>query len=263
MQVAAEAVLLREDELRRKLVRNQNLWYIAQQAEQGGDMTVAARVYQRLALSRPRTEVTVSAQQRLNYIQSDAQSKLQALEDQLNLVSGRSNVPSALKRVDVDSEQVIRIFAELDKLALEYAGATSIQNKIQERVDQLRKQKQFAAILQEPVASELWKVGQKHEAQQKLCCAFLAYEQAVYLAPAPSAEQAKARLKQLQADDAVVASAQQCKNLQMCHEKYRRAQVIKTTLPDRARTYFSEILEIAPPDTSIHKAAREQIASLK
>ena len=55
---------------------------------------------------------------------------------------------------------------------LEYAGVDSIENRLQERIDRLRRQKQFAAILQEPVASELLKVAQKHEDAQQLCCAF-------------------------------------------------------------------------------------------
>jgi hypothetical protein len=260
---AAQAAALREDALRRKSARNENLWNVAQQAEQGGDVRVAARLYQRLALSRPRTEVTTAAQQRLSQIQGSAQSKLQALEDQLNSLRGRGTVPSALQSAKIDAEQVTRIFADLDKLALEYSGVESIETKVQERADRLRRQRQFATVLQEPVASELWKVGQKHEEAQRLCCAFLAYEQAANLAPAPSGEQAKARLRQLEADQSIVAEASKCRNLQLCHEKYRKAMTIKKTVPQRARAYLSEIVELAPPDTAIHKAARDQIAILR
>jgi hypothetical protein len=262
--VAARDAAIREDALRARLARNQNLWGFAQQAEQGGDMRIAARLYQRIALSRPRTEVTTAAQQRLSQIQGTAQSKLQALEDQLNSLSGRAaGVPSALQNARLDAEQVTRIFDDLDKLAVEYAGVDSIENKIQERVDKLRKQKPFAAVLQEPAANELLKVGQKHEEGQRQCCAYLAYEQAANLAPAPSGEQAKTRLRILQADKSIVAEANTCRNLQLCHEKYRRALAIKATVPDRARAYLSEIIELASPDTSIHKAAREQIAMLR
>src|SRR5258707_4208516 len=86
----------------------------------------------------------------------------------------------------------------------------------------------------------------------------------LFRSPAPSAEQAKTRLMQLQAANKSIASeANQCKNLQLCHEKYRRAMSIKATVPDRAREYLSQIIELAPPDTSIHKAARGQIAMLR
>jgi hypothetical protein len=275
---AARAAALQEESLRRRMAKNQNLWNIAQQAEQGSDLRVAARLYQRIALSRPRTEVTVASQQRLALIQSTAQAKFDAVENALHSLTGRGsdnsasqNAPSALKRVpsasqlaNIDEGEVTRRFAQLDELILEYAGVDSIEDKLQDRADRLRRQKVFAAVLQEPAASQLWELGQKHEQEQKLCCAFLAYEQAANLAPAPSGEKAKARVRELQASNkSIVAEADQCKTLQLCHEKYRQAMALKPTLPESARKYLAEILERAPPDTSVHKAAREQIAMLR
>ena len=262
-QAAAQALALRESTLRAKLARNATLFNVALQAEQEGDDKLAARLYQRLALSRPRTEVTVSAQGRLSQIQGAALAKLEVLEGELNSASGRSGVPSALQSTRVNSDQVLKVFGELEKLAVEYAGVSSIESKIKERTESLRKQRQFAAILNEPLANRLWMLGQKHESEQKRCCAFLVYEQAAHLAPAPSAEQAAARLKRMEADTSLVAEARQCKNLQLCHEKYQRAMAIKASLPERAREYFSQILNDATPETSIHKAAREQIAMLR
>lgn len=264
MFVAARDAAIREDALRARLARNQNLFGLADQAEQTGDIKVAARLYRRISLSRPRTEVTVTAQDRLSKIQGAAQSKLQSLEDQLNALTGKGSVPSAFQTAKIDNQKVIDIFADLDKLALEYAGVDSIENKIQERTEKLRRQKQFAAVLQEPAANELLKSGQRHEEAQQLCCAYLAYEQAAFLLPAPSGEQAKARMAKLEAaNKSIVSDANNCRNLQLCHEKFRRAMSIKTTAPNKARTYFSEIIELAPPDTSVHKAAREQIAMLR
>jgi hypothetical protein len=260
---AAQALALRESVLRAKLARNANVFSVAQEAEQQGDEKLAARLYQRLALSRPRTDVTASAQNRLSLIQGAAHSKLQALEDELNAASGRGTLPSALQSTRIDSEKVLKVFAAIDKLAIEYAGVSSIENRIKDRSEVLRKQKQFAAILNEPVAKQLWTLGQKHENDQKRCCAFLVYEQAANLTPAPSAEQAAARLKQMQADAAIVAEARTCRNLQLCHEKYQRALSLKSSLPGRAREYFSQILEVAAPDSSIHQAAREQLALLR
>jgi hypothetical protein len=274
---AARAVALQEEGLRRRIVKDQNLWNVARQADQSGDLRVAARLYQRVALSRPRSQATAASQQRLAQIQAAAQAKFDAVENRLHSLTGRGSVPAAspnapgaLKRVPsasqlakIDSDEVTRLFDELDKLILEYAGVESIENKLQERADRLRRQKLFAAALQEPAAGQLWELGRKHEQEQKVCCAFLAYEQAANLAPAPSGEQAKVRLRELQASNkSIVAEAEQCKNLQLCHEKYRRAMALKTNLPESARKYFAEILELAAPDTSVHKAAREQIAML-
>lgn len=273
---AARAAALQEEGLRRRLAKDQNLWNVAQQAEQSGDLRVAARLYQRIALSRPRTEVTAASQQRLAQIQGAAQAKFDAVENQLNTLTGNPSadsasqftpalkrIPSALQKVNIDASEVTRLFVELDKLILEYAGVDSIENKLNERADRLRRQRPFAAALQEPTASQLRELGQKHELQQKLCCAYLAYEQAANLAPAPSGEKAKVRLRELEASHkSIVTEAEQCKLLQLCHEKYRQALALKPTLPDSARKYLAEILERAAPDTTVHQAAREQIAML-
>src|SRR5438046_10554648 len=93
LMVAAREAAAREAALQARLARNQNLIGLAQQAEQTGDVKVAARLYQRVALSRPRTAVTTTAQQRLSQIQGTAQSKLQELEDQLNALIGKGSVP--------------------------------------------------------------------------------------------------------------------------------------------------------------------------
>ena len=107
-------------------------------------------------------------------------------------------------------------------------------------------------------------MGQKHEEAQQLCCAYLAYEQAANLSPAPSGEQAMKQLAKLEAaNKSIVSDANNCRNLQLCHEKFRRAMTIKSTIPSKARTYLAEIIEIAPPDATVHKAAREQIAMLR
>jgi hypothetical protein len=279
---AARAAALQEESLRRRLAKNQNLWSLAQEAEKSGDLRVAARMYERVALSRPRTNVTAAAQQRLTQIQAAAQSKFDRMEDRLaslarkgkakgkahsdsqNVPYGLRSVPSASQIAQADVDEVTRLFAELDNLILEYAGVDSIENKFQQRVDRLRRQEPFTAVLQEPAASQLWQLGQTHEQQQQLCCAFLAYEQAAKLAPAPSGEKAKARARELQeTNQSLVAEVRACLALQLCHEKYRRAMALKETLPERAREYLAEIIERAAPDTTVHKAAREQIAMLR
>jgi hypothetical protein len=278
---AARAAALQEESLRRRLAKSQNLWSLAQESEKSGDIRVAARMYERVALSRPRTNVTTAAQQRLTQIQAAAQSKLDRMDDRLaslarkakakgtapsdskNVPYGLQSVSSASQITGTDAEEVTRLFAEADNLILEYAGVDSIEKKLTQRVDRLRRQEPFAAVLQEPAAGQLWELGQKHE-QQQLCCAFLAYEQAAKLAPAPSGEKAKARARELQeTNPSLVAEVRACLALQLCHEKYRRAMALKETLPERAREYLAEIIERAAPDTTIHKAAREQIAMLR
>ena len=56
---------------------------------------------------------------------------------------------------------------------------------------------------------------------------------------------------------------ERCRVLQLCHEKFREAEKVKGSNPTKAREHLARILELAPQETSIHKAAREQIAMLK
>jgi hypothetical protein len=127
----------------------------------------------------------------------------------------------------------------------------------------LRNDPFFAAVLQEPAAAELWAMGQEHEKNQQACCAVLVYEQAASFLPAASAKLAKSRLAVLAKDPLVAREVDRCRVLQVCHEKYREAEKIKKARPDKAREHLARILELAPQDTAIHKAAREQIAMLK
>jgi hypothetical protein len=262
MAAAAQAAAQREAALRRRAVANAKLWEVAQAADKEGDLPAASRIYQRLALRRPATDVTKPAQERLAEIQAAADVKLKALEDQLaELRGGRGS--GALQRVDLDAEKVTQVFSDLDALALEYAGVATVDSKIEAKQTQLRKVPQFAAILQEPTAAELWAMGSRYEKQQQACCAMQVYEQAAALLPAPSAKLAGKRLRELETDEAVVASARRCRTLQLCHENFEQATALKTARPERAREILVKIVEVAPPETSIHRAAREQLAMLK
>jgi hypothetical protein len=64
-------------------------------------------------------------------------------------------------------------------------------------------------------------------------------------------------------DQSVVLATRRCRNLQLCHEHYQKAQDAKDVAPRTAREHLATILELAPPDTTVHKAAREQLAMLK
>lgn len=269
MLAAAQAAAQREAAALRRAAANRNLLEVAQQAESEGDLRVASRLYQRIALSRPRTAANETAQQRLGRLQSEALTKLQSLEDKLADLGGQASSASPARGLrpipgrSLDAGKVTAIFEELDQLILEYAGIATVETKVQERVSQLRGRPQYAAVLQEPTAAELWKLGQDYEQQQQVCCAVIAYEQAANLTHAPSARQARTRLAELQKDDAVVADTRRCRVLQLCHEHYDKAQRVKETLPDKAREYLAQIIELAPPDTTVHQAAREQIAMLR
>ena len=155
-----------------------------------------------------------------------------------------------------------RIFADLDKLQLDYAAVATVESRIEDRIKLLRKDPLFAAVLQEPAAAELWKMGQEYEKKQQTCCAVQVYEQAASFLPAASAKLARTRLATLTKDPVVARDVERCRVLQLCHEKFREAEKVKGFNPDKAREHLARIIELAPRDTSIHKAAREQIAML-
>lgn len=262
-RAAAQAAAAKEAALRRRAESNQKLWEAAQKAEQEGDVAAATRLYRTLALRRPVSPINKSAQDRLTQIQSVPLEKLKAIEDQLAQLKPQNDTPFRFADVPLDGEQVTKLFDQLDELAIEYAGVATVENRIDERRKHLRNDRKFAEILQEPPAAELWKIGQELERKQQACCALLVYEQAAALGPAPSAKLAKERMAKLEQDQAVVAAGKLCRVLQSCHEDFQRGESLRSTNPAKAREYFAQILERAPADTPVHRAAREQIASLQ
>jgi hypothetical protein len=238
---------------------------LAHEYELGGDLPTASRLYRRLALRRPATETNKAAQERLTHIQEAPLAMLQELVDQLQKTKPKTKKTALLKSdpVSVDAAEVTRIFAALDKLQLDYAAVATVESRIADRIELLRNDPLFAAVLQEPAAAELWTMGQEYENKQQACCAVLVYEQAASFFPAASAKLARSRLATLSKDPLVSREVDRCRVLQLCHDKFREAEKVKASNPNKAREHLARIIELAPQDTSIHKAAREQIAMLK
>lgn len=265
MAAAAQAAAKREAALQKRMESDRRVLELAREYELGGDLPMASRIYRQLALRRPASEINKSAQERLVHIQEEPFAALQELEDQLQKTKPPIKKSALLKSdtVAVDADEVTRIFAELDKLQLDYAAVATVDSRLENRIELLRKDPLFAAVLQEPAAAELWKMGQEFEKKQQACCAVQVYEQAASFLPAASAKLARSRLATLAKDPVVSREAERCRVLQLCHEKFREAERVKGFNPDKARDHLARIIELAPQDTSIHKAAREQIAMLK
>lgn len=260
---AIAAAKKREAELAKALATGRTLWQLAQDADKEKDLRVASRLYERLAVARPLTTFNAQAQKRLREIQRDAAAKLQKLDDELANLKLPKSDPTGLGLAKIDAVAVASTFELLDALALEYAGVATVEDTINDKTKRLRKDTKFAEILQEPTAAKLWKLGQEYEEKGEPCCALLVYRQGAELLPAPSARLARERVKELEANKAVVVAAERCQLLQRCHEIYRKAQVALEANPDRARQYLREIIEAAPTDTKIYQDARMQIAMLK
>jgi hypothetical protein len=74
---------------------------------------------------------------------------------------------------------------------------------------------------------------------------------------------AQERLKQLELDPQNVKDAEACRTLKWCHQKYRVAELLAKSKPQRARDLFHQIAQRAPTDSKIHQEARQQVAKLK
>ena len=263
LNAAAQAAAQKEAALRRRQASDRQMLELAKEHEQGGDLATASRLYQRVSLRRPANETNKEAQQRLEKIQEGPFATLAALEEQLQKLKPKGSAFKTTGPLSVDVAAVTQVFDALDKLLLEFAAVATVEGRIADRMKTLRNDPLFAAVLQEPAAAELWEMGQEHEKNQQACCAVLVYEQAASFLPAASAKLARTRLATLTKDPLVKKEVEQCRVLQLCHAKFREAEQVKTSNPTKAREHLARILELAPQDTTIHKAAREQIAMLK
>jgi hypothetical protein len=263
LAAAAQAAAQREAALRRRQESDRKIMELAREYELGGDLATASRLYQRVALRRPANETNKAAQERLETIQAAPFATLAALEGQLKKLRPMETAFRQTGPASVDPSAVTQIFDLLDKLQLEYAAVATVESRIADRIRILRNDPLFAAVLQEPAAAELWEMGQEHEKNQQACCAVLVYEQAASFLPAASAKLARSRLTTLNKDPLVKVEVERCRVLQLCHAKFREAEAVKATNPNKAREHLARIIELAPQDTSIHKAAREQIAMLQ
>jgi hypothetical protein len=264
------------------------MWAVAQEAEAAGDLPVAARLYRRLVGRRPVSNLNKQANERLEVIERDALTKLDAIvadlkggeqqsvkapggDDQdrdrpsraISRAAVDSSPPAALKQRQTDPRAVTAAFQAMDELAKEYAGVVNVDKVLTQRINRLRQQEYYAAILNEPGAAELHKFGRLYENKGELCCAYLVYEEAAALAPAPSAKLAKRRFEEMKKDEGVVEAARACRQLQSCHAYYERAEAMLPSAKETAIKYFIQICQIAPADTEVHQAARAQLARLQ
>jgi hypothetical protein len=237
-----------------------------------GDVRVASRMYVRLALSRPANLNTVAARQRLAKLADEAREKLKEIDGQLAVEErilspsdsfGPDGPPTPEQLAARQEAQVTAAFDQYDELAEQYSGVPAVSREIKTHVAKRRARPEFAMVLNEPEAKVLWESGQEHENDDHLCCAYWVYKRAARLVPAPSAERARARLAEMEKDPQIVASAETCRELQICHKIYNRAQKLAKVKPARAKELFAEIVGRAPEDSEVYRAAREHVEQME
>lgn len=232
---------------------------IADQARGKGDNKVAGRIYLGLAVSRLATPATVTAKQRLAELDQEARDRLADI--QRRLAEWRSQSPGEMLE-SPSLAQLAQYIAEFDDLADQYGRIPKIGRDITSALAKERNQPQARAALSEPDAKRLWEEGQSLEAEGHVCCAYLLYEEAARKSPAPSARTAAQRLAELRADPRNMIAAESCRTLQWCHQQYRLAERVASENPTRAKELFAQILERAPPDSTIHVEAKKRLDQL-
>ena len=67
----------------------------------------------------------------------------------------------------------------------------------------------------------------------------------------------------MEEDPEIVASAAACRELQECHKIFSRAEKLSKLRQARAKELFAQIVERAPEDSELHRAALLHIQELR
>jgi hypothetical protein len=240
---------------------------LADDAHKRGDIKTAVHLYVRLATSRPPSKGSKTAKERLEALADEAlakQAKIDAILANAMPSPGELNVnqnePQAIQHLAAWKEIVPTAFEKYDRLVDDYEVVPGLGTKLKAHVTRQRHRPEMAMVLNEPEAKTLLEAGLEHEASEHQCCAYWVYRQAVRLAPAPSAIQAKTRLAELEKLPNILALAEACREMQRCHQLYARAERVLTANPDRAHDLFAEVARRAPADSEVYHAAQQHLA---
>ena len=230
-------------EAARRAKNNAQRMSYAAKARKDGNPRLAAMLYLRVALAKEKTN------------KAAAKNALKSMADE-----GRAE----MKKADdlLAKGQVLEAFQKLDHLKWSYENVPKFNEEISAHVGKLHSQPQYKAVLNEADAASILAEAKNHEAKDELCCAFLIYEEAATLAPAKSALEAEARLKELKVDPQVVADAEECRVIRECARIYHTAEMLEKNAPDRAAELFRKIVEQSPHDSEVYKCAREELAKI-
>lgn len=210
-----------------------------------GEYQTACLIFQRLALSRPRSEFSDAASRQLFQLQGSVRQQMERIEQQFENV--QSSTPSG--------DEVVHVIQQYDDLLQKYSGVPVVNREMEKRVSKLRRDPKLVAVVDEAEAFRLLTLGQEFEEDSALCCAHEVYTDATSFLPSHSAEKASGRLKALGQDESLTDSIATCHRMQLCHEKFQLAEMCAELLPEEAEKHYRWILENAPKDSSVYAAS--------
>lgn len=270
--MAQAAALAREKDLLRQATTIALQFNAAERAYKEGDVRVASRIYVSLTLKHRRTPVAAKARQRLTQLAEEARKKLEQIDAKLaekrrllspGESSGPGGPPTPQQLAARWERLVVGAFQEYDQLGEGYGRVPEVERELRTQIAKQRRRPEFAAVLNEPEAKTLWEEGQGREQEDEQCCAYWVYKEAAKLAPARSAGLARRRFAEMEEDPEIVASAAACRELQECHKIFSRAEKLSKLRQARARELFAQVVDRAPEDSELHRAALIHIQEMK
>ena len=234
----------RQAEALRRLKSAEHQYAGAVKAREEGKTWLAATLYLRVALARPKNRHSAAAKQALASMADEGRSQMKKADELL------------------EKGEIEEGFKQLDVLASDYVIVPRFNHEIADHVRKLHHEPKYQAVLNEPRAAALVDEAQKSEAKGEYCCAFIAYEEAAELLPAPSAQRAEERWTAMKQDPKIVADAETCRKLRECLRMFHVAELLEKSSPGKAEQMFKKILARSPSGSEVHRCASEEIAKL-
>ena len=229
----------------RRAKNNQQRMAYAAQARKAGKLRLAATLYLRVALARPKDKNNGAAKTALKDMAKEGLAEMQKGDELLA------------------QNKIVEGFEKLDYLAWAYEDVPEFNEQIKSHVARLHHESRYQAVLNERPAADLLAQGQKQEQEDERCCAFWTYEAAAKLAPAPSAITAAERYEAMKKDAELVAQAEECRILRESHHTFHTAELLEKSLPEKAESLFKQVLEKSPRDSEVYRCAQEELAKLR
>jgi tetratricopeptide (TPR) repeat protein len=244
---AQRAAWLRREAIAEAIHRaknNQQRMGYAATARKEGKMRLAATMYLRVALGRPKDKNNPAAKAALKDMAKQGRAEMKKGDELLA------------------QNKIVEAFEKLDYLAWAYEEVPVANHEIAEHVAKLHRDPRYQSVLNEPPAADLIAEAQKQEQEGSRCCAYWTYEEAAKLTPAPSAIKAAERLEAMNHDPKLVAEAKECRIIQECQDTFHSAELMEKSLPEKSESLFKQILEKSPRDSEVYRDAKEELAKL-
>jgi hypothetical protein len=229
----------------RRAKNNEHRMFYAARARTDGKMRLAATLYLRVALQRPKDKHAGAAKKALLEMATEGRAEMKAADTLLS------------------QDKIAEAFEKIDYLAWAYVDVPRFNEEIAAHATKLHHEPRYQAVLNEPKAQALVEQAEQHEQDHEQCCAYLAYEEAAKLVPAKSAKKAAARLAEMRKDPRIAIDAEECRQIMTGLHRFQSAELLKKSTPGRAEEIFAQIVEKTPRDSEVHRCAADELAKLR